>query len=208
MQKPLRKLTTSTSVDLIPKSTEFFITNATLNPRLTWTNDTTNPSHRWNAQKGVADPPFTVAGAPGGASLTPAASPAPTAAASTAATSGTGPSKDSGPEDYYQARAIGSEPAVDIPIPDGTSFIVINGTVGPQRTALRTEITPAPPNWDNSTARSANASNVWSADTVLYIQELDPNVRYIVKLQAYDLGSMTPTIGLHSITYYSGLDLA
>lgn len=180
-----------------------FVQNGTLNPRHKWTN---NPrageeASKWVVRKGVSDMETVTA-------TQPTASAAATAASSAGVTGG-GPSKDSGTEDYYQAVGSSQDTTVEITIPDGTSYIVVNGTTGPQRTTLSVVLMPSPPNFRPFSTQSGgelsnNASNPWAADTVLFMRELDPTVRYTMNLMS-SLFTSGPTVGIHSITYYYGL---
>lgn len=190
MANSCTKLTRSTSLDMIPRVTEFLVQNGTLNPRLQWTNDQYNSSHVWKVRKGISDLEVVTATQP--------------TAGATATGGVTPPAKDSGVEDYYQVVSSSSSNKCGIPIPDGTSLVIINGTTGLHRTSLIAEFMPLAPNSrsDSGTDFLNNASNPWAADTVLYMRELDPTVRYGLTLSS---DSNDGTIGIHSITYYYGL---
>lgn len=164
-------------------------------------NHTTNTSASWKVLKGVTDTMHAMAGSPTAASTAPVSS----------------PSKDSGPEDYWQAISPDHETRCDIPVPDGASFVIVNGTTGPNRATLQVDILPLPPTtrgpagWENdsdsNTESFHSANNTWAADAILFMRELDPTVRYTVSLQPDSLGTASGgELGIHSITYLYGLD--
>ncbi|CAK9784694.1 hypothetical protein CC85DRAFT_282880 [Cutaneotrichosporon oleaginosum] len=198
LQYTSRIATNFTSADQIPRVTEYFITDGALNPRLTWENHTTDPSARWRVQKGVADV------------MEVAASPIPTA---TATQPLTGPVRDSGPSAYWQAVSASNDTSCRLTVPAGTSFLVINGTTGLGRGVLAAEFQPLPPlprgrsnetPSDIASEQFNSANSSWAADTILYVRELDPTVQY--NLSVRSAASEKGNIGIHSITYFYGLD--
>ncbi|GMK57434.1 hypothetical protein CspeluHIS016_0402680 [Cutaneotrichosporon spelunceum] len=122
------------------------------------------------------------------------------------------PSKDSGPEDYWQVISPHFSTKCEIPIPDGTAFIIINGTTGLSRTKLDVQINPPPPSHGSSNGiveSFDSANSVWATDTILYLRELDPSVHYNVTLSPHPSEAFwINTVGLHSITYLQGLEPA
>jgi hypothetical protein len=199
---------TSSSADQIPRDTEYFIIDGAFNPRYGWVNSTDGTTKHWMAIKGVAPEMETAMGGPVTAS--PTATDAPTAVSTVAASS---PSKDSGPEDYWQALSPHPETRCDIQVPEGVSFVIVNGSTGRGRTALAAGFLPSPPhprpasNASNdpsiTTEKFYSANNSWGTDTILFMRELDPTVRYTLSLQPAqgDQGN----VGIHSITYLYGL---
>ncbi|BEI80775.1 hypothetical protein CcaverHIS002_0113040 [Cutaneotrichosporon cavernicola] len=215
-----RIMTNYSSVDQIPQDTEYFVINGALNPRLRWVNQDQSAANLWKVHNGVADVLIPTSGnAPGGGggggnagnaggaggATRPLASPVQTVSGPTTSS----PAKDSGPQDYWQA--ISSNPGTysEIPIPNGVSFIMINGTTGPGRTKLQAQILPLPPSQNTSTSDGTesfnSANNSWATDTILYLRELDPTVRYNLTLSPFPTTSNeTATVGIHSITYWYG----
>lgn len=104
---------------------------------------------------------------------------------------------------------VGAPPsAVRIPIPPNTSFITVNGTAGPQYGTMNvTWEAPTYPDASRVLERPeyapCNASRPYiSTNELLYYANLDPKETYALRLQP---GMAMRRIGLHSVTFYSGL---
>ncbi|BEJ17670.1 hypothetical protein CspHIS471_0610710 [Cutaneotrichosporon sp. HIS471] len=210
-----RIMTNYSSVDQIPQDTEYFVINGALNPRLRWVNQDQSAANLWKVHKGVADVLIPITGsAPGGGAGNAGNAGGPTKTMATPAQTVSGPTasspaKDSGPEDYWQAISSNPGTLSEIPIPNGVSFIMINGTTGPGRTKLQAQILPLPPSHNTSTSDGTesfnSANNSWATDTILYLRELDPTVQYNLTLSPFPTTSNeTATVGIHSITYWYG----
>ncbi|BEJ17668.1 hypothetical protein CspHIS471_0610690 [Cutaneotrichosporon sp. HIS471] len=80
---------------------------------------------------------------------------------------------------------------VHVPVPAGSSFVVVRGTVGPKRGELVVE-------WDPPIAnKRIDVSAKWSADTTLYLRRLDADTPHTFSLRADGI------VGLHSVTFYT-----
>jgi hypothetical protein len=97
----------------------------------------------------------------------------------------------------------GNSSTVLIPIPPGTSFVFVNGTVGPDRGEAIVKWNPQPPYFPTE-GWYFNATCAWSAPAVLYAKYLNPDVVYNLTIQTMsnELHNVTD-IGLHMLTYYS-----
>lgn len=98
----------------------------------------------------------------------------------------------------------GDAARVTIPVPPGTAFLLLNGTVGSDRGEALITWKPAPPNFPLK-GWSFNMSSLWNAPALLYATQLDPDVVYNVTIEALSNEMYNVTdIGLHTLTYYSG----
>ncbi|BEI96343.1 hypothetical protein CcaverHIS631_0112920 [Cutaneotrichosporon cavernicola] len=82
---------------------------------------------------------------------------------------------------------------VHVPVPAGSSFVVVRGTVGPKRGELVVE-------WDPPIAnKRIDVTAKWSADTTLYLRRLDAetDTPHTLSLRADGI------VGLHSVTFYT-----
>lgn len=84
--------------------------------------------------------------------------------------------------------------AVHLPVPDGSSFIVVCGSVGPNRGEMVVEWEP--PIRDGG--ERINTSSWRSVPTTtLYVRRLDPYLAHNLSLQ------MDGTVGLESVSFYN-----
>lgn len=97
----------------------------------------------------------------------------------------------------------GGAATITVPIPLGTAFVLLNGTVGPDRGEALINWNPLPPNFPDW-GWSFNSSCPSAAPAVLYTKQLNPDVKYNLTIQALssELYNITD-IGLHMLTYYS-----
>lgn len=91
------------------------------------------------------------------------------------------------------------EAAVTIDVPSNTSFILINGTVGPDRGFPTYRWDPKPPGAQYSEWKGGNADRPWVSGQPLYAQRLDPDVNYTLAVTQSPLGS----VYLDTVTFYS-----
>lgn len=107
----------------------------------------------------------------------------------------------------FETRII---PAItSFTVPDNTSFLMLNGTMGPDLTVATISCDPQAVS-DNTTAQggsSVEVYNAWEvADSVLYMATLDPKRQYNISVNTDSLPVVgQPAIGLHSVTFFSGL---
>ncbi|GMK57431.1 hypothetical protein CspeluHIS016_0402650 [Cutaneotrichosporon spelunceum] len=99
----------------------------------------------------------------------------------------------------------GNSSTITIPIPVGTTFVFINGTIGPDRGQALVKWQPLPPHFPTE-GWYFNATCGWSAPALLYAKYLDPDEVYNLTIQTLssELHNVTD-IGLHTVTYYSAL---
>ncbi|CAK9784697.1 unnamed protein product [Cutaneotrichosporon oleaginosum] len=97
----------------------------------------------------------------------------------------------------------GNSSTVTIPVPPGTTYLLLNGTVGPDRGDALVKWNPHPPDFP-SEGWYFIATCGWSAPALLYAKYLDPDVVYNLTIQTLssELYNVT-NIGLHMLTYYS-----
>lgn len=97
----------------------------------------------------------------------------------------------------------GNTATITVPIPPGTAFVLLNGTVGPDRGEVFVNWSPIPPNFQDW-GWSFNASCPSAAPAILYSKQLDPDVQYNLTIETLsaELHNVTE-IGLHMLTYYS-----
>lgn len=107
----------------------------------------------------------------------------------------------------YPTIRIGPKPAGDlqeilVPVPANTSFVMINGTTGPDRDLLSVAYSVDPPE-QASVFYGVNATTKWVTPGILYWAPLDPTVQYNLTLSGNQVTAAN--ISLHSVTFYSGL---
>jgi hypothetical protein len=91
-------------------------------------------------------------------------------------------------------------------------MLLINGTMGPDHGWAEVTISPLPLSYDTD-SQSKVLYNPWIAkDAIIELAILDPAVEYNVTIEARgsalnssDPSSRMDRIGLHSVTFYSGL---
>ncbi|GMK57435.1 hypothetical protein CspeluHIS016_0402690 [Cutaneotrichosporon spelunceum] len=88
---------------------------------------------------------------------------------------------------------------VTIHVPLRTSFVVLNGTVGPDRSGPSYHWTPVPPGWRPSDMQSGGARSPWVSGQLLHAQRLDPDVNYVLDVTQSTLGN----VHLDTVTFYS-----
>lgn len=91
-------------------------------------------------------------------------------------------------------------------VPDNTSFLIINGTIGPAHYAISVTISPAP--MSNPTlGPQPEVFNFWAGrDAVLHYAVLDPSKQYNVTIMGWGSDSLGLTdFGVHSVTFWSSL---
>ncbi|BEI80774.1 hypothetical protein CcaverHIS002_0113030 [Cutaneotrichosporon cavernicola] len=97
----------------------------------------------------------------------------------------------------------GNSSTITVPIPRGTTFVFINGTLGPDRGQALVKWNPPPPFFP-SEGWYFSATCAWSAPAMLYAKYLDPDKEYNLTIQTLssELHNIT-AIGLHMLAYYS-----
>lgn len=83
--------------------------------------------------------------------------------------------------------------AVHVPVPAGSSFVMISGSVGPDRGAMALEWEPP----INDGGERINTTSWWRVPATLYMSRLDPHVVYNLSLR------MDGAVGLASVSFYS-----
>lgn len=105
-------------------------------------------------------------------------------------------------------------------VPSNSSMMMINGTMGPDHSTASVVVSPLPisysPDISSDDSDKRVVYNPWIArDAVIYLAILDPAVEYDVTITPSDdtpvdsvngtSGPVKNRIGLHSVTFYSGL---
>ncbi|BEJ17671.1 hypothetical protein CspHIS471_0610720 [Cutaneotrichosporon sp. HIS471] len=88
---------------------------------------------------------------------------------------------------------------VTINVPPRTAFVLVNGTVGPDRSVANYHWTPAPPNVSLMDLPGEDTRTPWVSGQVLQAQRLDPDVNYVLNVTQSRLGS----VHLDTVTFYS-----
>lgn len=88
---------------------------------------------------------------------------------------------------------------VTMSIPAHTSYITINGTVGPGSFAPSCTWDPKPPGVMDAEIRGFNASSPWVSGQIQYVQRLDPDANYTLQLH----GARRGYVKLHTTSFYS-----
>ncbi|KAL1412105.1 hypothetical protein Q8F55_003104 [Vanrija albida] len=98
-------------------------------------------------------------------------------------------------------------PSVEIHVPANTSFMMVNGTIGPDLGGLDATLKTGPGGWNSTIVRSGpsrvNLSSPYVAPAMIWYTALDPALRYNLTLAPYNIRNSS--ISLHSVTFYSGL---
>ncbi|KAL1412104.1 hypothetical protein Q8F55_003103 [Vanrija albida] len=101
----------------------------------------------------------------------------------------------------YDHAVSGSADAVlKTKLPPGTSFLVLNGTTGPDYDKLYLNLQPPPPLTPKSYTYLMTKDK-WVSKSLLYFTPLDPTFNYTLTLAPGDNSS----VSLHSLTLYSGV---
>ncbi|WOO80218.1 uncharacterized protein LOC62_03G003731 [Vanrija pseudolonga] len=108
------------------------------------------------------------------------------------------------PTQYPTLRG-GNGSGLTFNVPANTSFIMLNGTVGPDQGVVHIVWTPPPP-YQDVNYNLAVTNNAWQAPSVLYMGALDPAVSYSVAISA-DADGTAPVnkIGLASTSFWSAI---
>lgn len=105
----------------------------------------------------------------------------------------------------FPALRGGNGSKLTFSVPANTSFIMMNGTVGPDQGNVHIVWTPTPP-FQDVDYTLAVTNNAWQAPSVLYMGALDPAIAYSVDVSA-DTDATAPVnrIGLSSTSFWSAI---
>lgn len=101
---------------------------------------------------------------------------------------------------YDHAVSSGADAVLTAKLPPSTTFLILNGTTGPDYDKLYVNLHPAPPLTPKSYSYITTRDK-WVSKSILYFTPLDPTFNYTLTLAP----AINSSVSLHSLTLYSGV---
>lgn len=96
-------------------------------------------------------------------------------------------------------------PQSSFTVPANTSFMMLNGSMGPDQGQISVQVSPLPPYSNGDLPPPAvQHSRIPQRDAVFYMTTLDPGVEYNVTISAGEFNGSS-IAGIHSATFWSGV---